>query len=436
MLSPELHQEKIPEIFQRFREAVGEMIWLDSAAVVHAEIKAKPYLGEVLLDQNRVVLALETCSKAAARNSGRLPWAFTKENRLVEAFVCIWHAMQLLDAARAISNKRASILTWRLIEALRQPRMLQAMQLEAQIATHFVVAGKRVVFPELGSGREKFDLLVEDLGPSGLEIECKVVTHDKGRKIHRLEARECLVRLQATEGIQLAGMQHGRGLGMRITIPGRLPTAELLDDFCRGVADVVTRGRSGDLADGTRVQLIDFTPSALGPLTTPVSRQTSKAITQILGEHNTHSLIFAPDGAKRGVVVVILESAQPDSMLHEIFSTYGKSAGRQLTGTRPGALFSIFEGLGRDQLVNITMDEGKHGTYSALAWQASSFLERTEHPHVVGVGFLSEPDYSTRATAAGGVAYWIPKPISPMWSRDFSGLFGRDPRKAATQMQG
>lgn len=436
MLSPELHQDKIPDIFQRFSEAIDEMNWINRATVVRAEIESKPHLREVLLEQNRVVLTLEECSQAAARHGGRLPWLLTSENRLIEAFVFAWQAVQLLDAARTINNKRARILASRLIEAIREPRMLQAMQLEAQVAIHFIVAGRRVVFPELGSGRENFDLLVEDIGPKGLEIECKFVTHDKGRKIHRIEARDCLDRLQATEGIQLAARKHGRGLGMRITVPGKLPAKELLDDFCRGVSDVLISGKSGELSDGTRVQMVDFSPSVLGPLTRPVSSQTLEAVNQILGKHNAHSMIFAANGAKHGVVVVILESAQPDSMLHELFSTYCESAGRQLTGTRPGALFSIFEGLGSDQLASITKDEGKNGNYSALAWKASAFLQRSEYPHVVGVGFLSEPDYSTHETAASGLAYWIPKPISPMWSNDFSGLFGRDPRKAVAQIPG
>jgi hypothetical protein len=118
-------------------------------------------------------------------------------------------------------------------------------------------------------------------------------------------------------------------------------------------------------------------------------------------------------------------------MLHEVFETYGDSAGRQLTGERPGALFSVFEGLGPEQLASITTDEGKNGKYSDLAWAASAFLERTEYPHVVGVGFLSEPDYTNLRTAARGVAYWIPKRVSPLWSPDFSGLFGKNLRSVA-----
>lgn len=431
MLSAELRQDQVPTIFKRFRSEVGESTWMDVASAVHAEIAVKPYLKDVLVDQYRVVLALEECSLATAMNGGRMPWALPGQNRLLEAFVFMWHSVQLLDAARAISNKRAIILRARLVEALRSPRMLQAMQLEAQVATHFVVAGKRVLFPELGNGREKFDLLVEDLGPKGLEIECKVVTYDKGRKIHWVEARECLTRLQNSAAVQAAVAQPGAGLGVRLTLPARLPPKEELGEFCRVLDDAIASGFSGALPDGTNIQLTRFEACRLSPLTRPLSSQTEAAIEQILGPYKGHLLVFAPDWAKTGgVVVILLESEQLDSMLHEVFETYADSAGRQLTGERPGALFSIFQGLGRGELESVTRDEGKNGNYSGLAWAASAFLERTEYPHVVGVGFLSEPDYTNHRTAAGGLAYWIPKPVSPLWSPDFSGLFG-SLRKAA-----
>lgn len=100
----------------------------------------------------------------------------------LETFIFAFQVLQLIDAARRISPRRASILVSRVREALRSPRMLQAMQLEARVATHFVIVGRRVLFPELGSSTENFDVLIEDLGPTGLEIECKVVTHDKGAK--------------------------------------------------------------------------------------------------------------------------------------------------------------------------------------------------------------------------------------------------------------
>jgi hypothetical protein len=428
MLSAELHKDQIPAIFDQFRRDIDERVWLERFEQIARERAEQPYLSTYLEEQNRVVIALASCSVAAASNANRLPFPANTAPEFLEAFVFAWRAVQLIAAARRISNKRSSILIARVREALRAPPMLKAMQLEAVIATHFVVRGRRVVFPELGSGREKFDVLVEDLGPTGLEIECKVVTHDKGRKLHRREAHEVLHKLAQTGALQSAATSLNRGFAVHVTVPGRLSAADV-QALCQGVSRRVLEGTSGELDDGTSVRLIDFDRRELGELTQPPSRVTNEAISRIVGSFSTHSMISARSKDAEGVLVISLDSKLPDSVLHELFQTYADSAGRQLTGRRPGALMSSFEGITSEQLLEVASEDGKDGGYSALALHASGFLERVEFPHVVGLGFIADPDYSSLESASGGTAYWVPKKTSPMWSGDFSGVFGRDPRR-------
>jgi hypothetical protein len=423
-----LHQSRIPAIFDEFKRFVGGKIWLDRAEVIGQRIFDNPLMGSHLYEQNRVVLSLAKCSAVAAKNKNILPWSVTEDFNLLETFVFMWRSVQLIHAAEKISNKRASILVARIREALREPHMLKAMQLEATVATHFVVAGCRVLFPELGSGKEKFDLLVEDLGSAGLEIECKLVPYNKGRKVHREEAREFLSRLMNVKLIRTLMSSINNGFAIRVTVPTRLSEVGfdyLLDETVR----LLLTGRSGTLADGTVVRLFDFDRCEVEPLTDPPSKKTQETVRHLLGSTNSHYSICTPGNGDGGVLILAIDSARPDSMLHELFDTYAESAGRQLTGRRAAALMSTFEGLSKDQLSSISYEEGADGNYSALAWHASEFLERIEFPHVVGVGFISEPDYTSAATVSSGLAYWFPKKISPMWTDEFSGLFGLDPRR-------
>lgn len=428
MLSRDLDQATIPEVLVRFGEMVGEDVWLEQAAKVALKMKAHPELGEHLLDGNRVVLALTECTVAARNNRGRLPWAMTHQPQYLEAFVFAWRVVQLAEAARRLTNKRYSIFIKRVREALRTPQMIKAMQMEATIATHFVAAGRRVLFPEIGAGSETFDLLIEDLGPKGLEIECKVVTANKGRKVHVAESRELLTLLVAQPCVQLAAARGASGLAIRVTVPKRLPHRAQWDELCRDVARAVLCGGSSRLPDGTLVRLFDFDPTALGKLETPASSLMRKAIEKITGAENQHCIFFRPPENAGGIVVVVLESEQPNSMLHELFQTFDDSAGRQLTGNRPGALFATFEGIEAQQLEELTLEASRTGQHSALAWRASEFLEKTKFPHVVGVGFLSEADYSSPQAVSSGTAFWIPKPVSAHWHPSFSGIFGPDPR--------
>lgn len=422
MLSTELHQERVPQLFAEFGALIGEESWLSAAARMASAAARWPYLRDYLQSQYRVVLQLCECSMAAAANGGRLPWALTDGALAIETFVFASQVIDLVRAARRTSNKRANILIARVREAFREPRMLHAMQLEAQVATHFLIRGYRVTFPELGSGAEKYDLLVEDASPAGLELEAKVVTRDKGRKIHLVESRHVLSPLLSSPVMLTCASQLRRGLAVRITVPNRLPKD--LEAFRISIARQILSGRSGSLADGTTVRLMDFDVDDLGALTQPPAQETINFIEKLTGSRNSHRAIYRSEGAT-GVLVLTLDSAEADSMLHETFATFAESAGRQLTGKRPGAFIASFEGIGANALLDLAQSEGAQGNHSALAWRASEFLERSEFPHIVGVGFLSEPDYGSAEAALGGVSYWIPKPVSPFWDPAFRALFNK-----------
>ena len=112
-------------------------------------------------------------------------------------------------------------------------------------------------------------------------------------------------------------------------------------------------------------------------------------------------------------------------MLHETFATFAESAARQLTGARAGAFMASLETISAEEMLSLSRSEGEDGNHSALAWRASEFLERPEFPHIVGIGFLSEPDYASVERPTGGVTYWIPKPVSPFWDPALSRLFSK-----------
>lgn len=428
MLSRDLEQARIPEIFSSFSALVGEGTWLEQADAIHREMDARPSLADYFMEQNRVVLALTECTLAARQNLGRLPWSLTADPRYLETIVFAWRVIQLATAASQISGKRHSIFVKRVREALRAPQMMRAMQMEATVATHFVAGGWRVLFPELGSGAETYDLLVEDLGPTGLEIECKVVTVDKGRKIHVVESRELFEHLVALPCIQHAARLGKGGLAIRVTVPKRLPVRAQWDEFCQTISSAILSGSSAPAPDGTQVRLFDFDPVILGKLETPVSAAAREAIGTITGTENRHLVLFRPSSNAGGIVAIVLDSEQPDSTLHELFDTLADSAGRQLTGRRPGALIATFEGITARQLGDLGSMMAQTGEHSALEWRASDFLEATPFPHIVGVGFMSDPDYSSPQAASSGTAFWIPKPTSSHWHPSFSGIFGRDPR--------
>ncbi|MDR2128218.1 MAG: hypothetical protein LBP52_04010 [Burkholderiaceae bacterium] len=68
-----------------------------------------------------------------------------------------------------------------------------------------------------------FDLLVPDIGNSGVEVEYKSISEDKGRKIHRRDALE-FFHLVASKLARICKTLKV-GLSVVLTVPGRLPTS-------------------------------------------------------------------------------------------------------------------------------------------------------------------------------------------------------------------
>ncbi len=427
-LSAEVRQEDLPKIFRRFSEVIGERAWLDQAVQIELRMQLNPFLAEYLESQHSLVFALKRLSEASASSGGTMPWAITAEPNLMESFVFASQMLELIEGARRVAPRYAELLVDRVRDALRYSTAVQALQLEARVATHYTRLGHTVRFPELGGGKEKFDLLIESLGSNGLEIECKAITKDKGRKIHREEALEFL-NLAVP---RLKNLSTGliAGLGVVVTIPKRMPSTEDLESFANAVLDQVFIGKSGVLGDGTHVRVLDFDPVDIGPMNGVATLENMKAVGRITGTTNRECVVYREPGSS-GVVVMVIQSAQPDSMLHEVFATLADSAGNQLSGNRGGAFIGGLEGLSREALLRVAMGDRQSGVPSHLAWEVSKFLRGEEFPHVVGVGFLSAPDYagSIDVNSAQGVAYYFPRSASPFWHPDFSGMFGDDPPK-------
>ncbi len=108
------------------------------------------------------------------------------ENRAL--YPALSFAAQVLSIIDRSPREQAHRIVRRVHGALKKPDDMRAMQLELVAATHFARRGHSIIWPEETDEIGTFDLLIEDIGTDGLEIECKSMSEDKGRKIHRRDA--------------------------------------------------------------------------------------------------------------------------------------------------------------------------------------------------------------------------------------------------------
>lgn len=422
----QLVDREIPELFSQFEKLVSNRCWLDQEQAVGTEIARNSHLAEYLHEENELAIALSNCSRHAALNGGKLPLTLTREPEFYQAFQFAAQTLRLVEIARRYSPKRARSLVKRVQGTFADPQAVRGMQLEAAVATHFASLGHFISWPELEGSRETFDILVTDLGPVGLEIECKAITKDKGRQVHRREAIEFINMVE--QPLRRLYQSLRSGLYAVVTLPTRMPSdKDSISELAALVARQIVTGTSETFPNGVDIRIGDFDVKTLGALQRSLSKENRKAIERITGTQNRESALLV--GSERGVLILVVQSITNDSFLRNVFDTLGSAGQRQLTRKRPGSLIAGFQGIRPDQLLGIANDESS-GTPSALAIGASDFLSSEDRQHVVGVGFLSESNIHKNqdADSAQGIAYYFPKRTSPLWHEDFSGLFGADPR--------
>jgi len=419
VLKVELRTDEIPDVFVRFKEVIEERYWLRRITSIKENIRGQPFLTDYLADENAIALALARCSNLVARY-GRIPMHETESRDLYPAISLAAQVLSIMDHTSSVEAKK---LVQRIRGAFKNPDDMRAIQLEIMAATHFVIRGHAIIWPEM-EGAGTFDLLVKDLGTNGLEVECKSVSEDKGRKIHRREALEFHQLVKPK--LQTLSRNLQTGISVVLTVPGRLPTSfRQKQELAKHVIDSVLTAQSMVSEDGSDIRVSEFDIATLGVIETESGLTISReAIDQITATKNRELMIL---GNKNGAIIFVLQSRQDDTLLQCVFDTVSESAKNQVSKNRPALFLVGLHGMEAESLLSIAnQDNDPKQTPTALRVAVSDFLAKQNRDHVVGVGFLSggalkpEPHGVVKS---GGAAYIFPKRESSFWHEDFSGLF-------------
>ena len=420
-LLTEMHTVGIPVTYRRFAALIGAEHWRHHVGQINAAIKGNPYIAEHAREEHSVAFALARCGDLLAQY-GRLPDDPAVNRRLYPAMAFASQVLSMVESSGPIEGER---MVKRVRDAIENPVAMRGISLELGVATHFAHRGHTLQWPEM-VGAGNFDLLVTDLGTGGLEVECKAISTNKGRKIHRDEAL-ALHRLLIPE-LETIRQSMMTCLAIVLTVPGRLPSH---DDARAALALRVVRqvyaGRSASLDDGSDLRIVEFAPSRMDPSFATDESLRRAFMEDVSGTKNREGVLLG--GGGRGAIVFVVQSADDDQMLDETFATLKDAAKRQLTHKRPGIVIAGFDGMTSQQLISIAQqDNDPQQPVTELMRHIQPFLGGKNRTHVVGVGFLSRSDLAPEQNGfieSGGAAYFFPNRTSPLWSDDLSGLFNR-----------
>lgn len=416
----ELHTGDIPLVFERFSDLIGAHNWIKRVDLLKSEIKGNRLLKDYLTQENEMAFSLQA-STDLANKFGRIPVRYVDCRPL---YSCMAFAAQILSISETLGKVQRAQLVRRVHGAFKNPDDMRGLRLELTVATHFLRRGLDVEWPEMIGGGT-MDLVVPDLGPQGLEIECKSISDDKGRKIHRRESLE-FCSLVATKLNDL-GKNLKVGVVAVLTLDERMPgNFASRKNLAQSVLQNVLSGSSNCRLDGANLRIHEFDPALLGELGNDGIPVVSRArIDSITGTANRQALIVGRKSG--GAIVFVLQSAHDDSMLTYTFNTLSRSASKQLSGGRAGLFLVGLEGLEAESLIDLAQqDLTGDRPPTALRMKVSDFLASQSRDHVVGVGFISKGALhpaSGDTIDSGGSAYIFPKQESLYWHSDFAGLF-------------
>ena len=421
MLLTELSTARIPHVYKQFAAVVGESHWRSRVVQLKQEIRGNRFLAKHLQHENALAYQFEHLRELTAK-FGTFPSWETNNHAIYPAAS---FAAQVLSIMEVSSRQFAEQLRRRVHGAFKNPGDMRGLRLELSAATHFARRGRKLAWPEMTSKGTTFDLLVKDVGPHGLAVECKAISEDTGRKIHKREALDFYGLLWPHIQSTIKGLSTG--LSAVLTVPGRLPTKHAdRSALARQYGAVIFGGRGASLPDGSTIRVAEFDASLLGDI--PSSTRPGEvraAIDEVTKTSNRQAMVIGTHAG--GVLALTVQSGSDDTFMKAVFDTLSDSASRQLPRDRGGMFLVGFQGIDGGQLLSIAgQDQDVAQSPTALRRAVSRFLASSERDHVVGVGFLSESALMLEQEGlveSGGTAYYFPKRESSLWSEDFSGLF-------------
>ena len=420
MLLTELTTTQIPLFYKQFAAAVGESHWRSRVVQLKQEIRGNRFLAQHLKHENALAYQFEHLRELTAK-FGSIPSRETNNHAIYPAAS---FAAQVLSIMEVSSRQFAEQLKRRVHGAFKNPDDMRGLRLELSAATHFARRARKLAWPEM-TGESTFDLLVKDVGPHGLAIECKAISEDKGRKIHKREVLDFYGLLWPHIQSTIKGLSTG--LSAVLTVPGRLPTryADRLD-LARQWGSVIFGGQGASLPDGSTIRVAEFDANVLGDLpSTNKPGEVRATIDEVSKTNNREAMIIGTHAG--GALALTVQSQSDDKLMKAVFDTLSDSAKRQLSQDRPGMFLVGFQGIDGEQLLAIAgQDQDRAQSPTELRSAVRQFLASKDRDHVVGVGFLSEsalmPEQES-LVESGGTAYYFPNRESSHWSEDFNGLF-------------
>lgn len=320
----------------RLLALMGENLWAKRWRDLGRDFERSPMLARIGADYHWLELLLHD-QAATIATRGRLEPPLIVEDFAVLHFVSI-----TMEVHTRLTPRGQKALQGRLRSALSSETGFAALYLEMDIARRLFDAGFDVEFPDL-EGTARYDLHFSNARVSG-EVECKSLSADAGRKIHRKDFYRLL---EPLEKYLLRRAETGAREVLLVTLRDRLPSAmahqkKLREAIRHFATDSVDSSAEGEFFCLKREA---FTPAF--EAARAVDQHTFyKACVTVYGE-NIHVAGPMPDA---GRCLVVMRSKMEDDTSKPWLEAMEKAV-TQFSGSRPAFIAMQFNDMATDELM-------------------------------------------------------------------------------------
>lgn len=412
---------EMPSLVRQFVSITTWEPWAERLAYFDRRIADNPLLDEYLARRYPIELAMGQLHRRQLRSQKiKLPATHTETALLsfVAIVARVHHRLNPLGQKRLAGMLRSGLDT----EAGLAP-----LEHEMGIAAHLMGRGFDVKFSDIETGGG-FDFLAER-DSAVLEVECKTVSGDLGRKIHLRRLYQLGDRVFP---LMTAALER-RACGQlaRIVLPDRLNgTDQQLQAICERLTKVLDTGELIPRPDPCAIEYREFSLvggpfDASNPAT--IEREAVRQhVERAVGLSIKHVvMLFRPPSA---AVMVAVESLQNDGMMSGLVRQLKESVKRQFTGTRQEAVCVKFLDVTQRDLLAIA-EEDRSGQPSALKIASNNLLDREDWKLVNTLAYLT-PGVPVASRAIDGrvVTNSIQEQGRTYTFKNFHNPLARDPR--------
>lgn len=307
---------------ERFLAISGREAWFKRTDQLSTELQKSFYLGKIVADYHWLEMAISFQANVLAKEGRLAPESVSDKMRTALNF-----AAATVEIHSRLSPKAKLVLEGRLRDALKAETGFASLYQEFDLSQRLMDAGYDVDFTDM-EGAAQYDLSFSRGAFTG-EVECKSLSADAGRQIHRKDFYRFMNLIEPTLNHHSSSSQHEV---LVITLESRLP-ADILWQMELAKDASAMLGTGTPRVTARRDVTLERIPlsSILNDYSTSAEGDLGLACKQLFGS-NSH---IAGGLTELGGCLVVMRSKRDDDTSKPLIEAMRKAA-NQLSRNRPG----------------------------------------------------------------------------------------------------